>query len=100
MSLLGSLAYSLLLPQAVHVVLPRLSSLVPSLLPPAPSGTLQYRRNYRWAFSAVLILWLAYSFIQEGRGAEGYNVVEDWYALLGIPRNASEDTVKKAFRSL
>lgn len=100
MSLLGSLVYSLLLPQATHIVLPRLSGLVPSLLPPAPTGSPLYRRNYRWTFSAVLVLWLAYSFVQEGRGADGRDIVEDWYSLLGVSRDASEEHIKKAFRTM
>lgn len=100
MSLVSSLVYSLLLPQATHLILPRLSSAVPSLLPPAPNGSPLYRRNYRWTFSAVLVIWLAYSFVNEGRGSEGQQLVEDWYALLSVRRDASEESVKRAFRLL
>lgn len=37
---------------------------------------------------------------RRGRGAHTRDLPQDYYAILGVPRNADEDTIKKAYRKL
>lgn len=94
MSLLTPLLWSLIPSQITHVILPYLTQYLPGIFPPAPPGSPLAARNYRWAFTLVVVSYLAYSFAQ-GSGADG-----DWYNLLGVSRDADDGEIKKAFRTL
>jgi hypothetical protein len=96
MSALAPLLWALLPSQLTHLALPYLTSSLPSLFPPAPRGSPLYARNFRWAFSGIVVGYLALSFVREG----GDSAVEDWYALLGVSREADDETLRKAFRGL
>ena len=95
MSLLTPLLFSFLPGQITHLLVPRISSALPQLLPPAPKGTPAYARNYRLVFTLVILLYVAYTFRAEDSGSE-----EEWYSLLGLRRDADDDAIRRAFRSL
>ncbi|RSH90380.1 hypothetical protein EHS25_000985 [Saitozyma podzolica] len=96
MSAFAPLLWALLPSQLTHLALPYLTSSLPSLFPPAARGSPLYARNFRWAFSGIVVGYLALSFVREG----GDGAVEDWYALLGVNREADDETLRKAFRGL
>ncbi|WVF70456.1 hypothetical protein IAT40_005246 [Kwoniella sp. CBS 6097] len=96
MSLFTPLLWSFLPPQITHIILPYLSSSLPSIFPPAAKGTLRYHQNYKLAFTGVICLYLAYTFVKD----DGAGPRENWYALLGVPRDVDDDGLKRAYRSL
>ncbi|ODO07262.1 hypothetical protein L198_00841 [Cryptococcus wingfieldii CBS 7118] len=90
--LISSLLASFLPSQITTILLPHLSSNLPTIFPPAPKGSPTYARNYRVAFTGVICVWQAYTLAKGGLGGEG------WYGLLGVTKSADEDELKKAFR--
>ncbi|ODN84457.1 hypothetical protein L202_00404 [Cryptococcus amylolentus CBS 6039] len=90
--LISSLLASFLPSQITTILLPHLSSNLPTIFPPAPKGSPTYARNYRVAFTGVICVWQAYTLAKGGLGGEG------WYGLLGVTKSADEDDLKKAFR--
>ncbi|WVQ97459.1 hypothetical protein IAU59_004572 [Kwoniella sp. CBS 9459] len=96
MSLFTPLLWSFLPSQITHIALPYLSSSLPSIFPPAPKGTARYQKNYKLAFTGVICLYLAYTFVKDDGAGPG----ENWYALLGVPRDVDDDGLKRAYRSL
>jgi hypothetical protein len=95
MSLLAPLLWAFLPSQLTHLALPHLTRLYPSIFPPAPRGSPAYAERFKWSFSGIVVLYLAWSFLREG-GDGG----EDWYALLGVNKEVDEDGLKRAFRTL
>lgn len=93
MSLLSPLLWSFVPSQLAAVLIPYASQVLPSLFPPAPKGTPVYARNYRWIYSSLIVGYLAWTWCS---GDDSDN----WYALLGVPRWADDDALKKAFRNL
>lgn len=96
MSFLSPLLWSFLPARLTHFILPTLSQILPAVFPPAQRGSPTYTRNYRYAYTLVVTLYLSYSFVSDGASIAG----EDWYALLGVGRLAEDDTLRKAFRTL
>ncbi|KIR74821.1 chaperone DNAJ [Cryptococcus deuterogattii CA1014] len=93
--ILTSFLASFLPSQITTAILPYLSANLPSIFPPAPRGSPRYLYNYRLAFTGVICIWQAYSFLKDGLGNE-----DDWYRLLSVQGNADEDAIKSAFRTL
>jgi hypothetical protein len=92
-SLVTPLLWSFVPSQLANVLLPYASQIVPSLFPPAPKGSPIYARNYRWVYTTLIVGYLAYTWTSGDNG-------DDWYAMLGVPRWADDDDLKKSFRTL
>ncbi|KAJ7610884.1 DnaJ-domain-containing protein [Roridomyces roridus] len=56
-------------------------------------GTLEYQRNYRYAFAAVVFSYLIYTLIQSSN-----NMLPNYYEILGAVPTADENALKLAFR--
>ncbi|KAK4687998.1 hypothetical protein P7C73_g2105, partial [Tremellales sp. Uapishka_1] len=93
-ALLTPLLLTVVPSQLTHFLLPHLSATLPQLLPPSPKGSPTYQRNFKLVFTAVISLWLAYSFVSNG------NDELSWYDVLGVARDADDDGLRKAFRTL
>ncbi|ORY32270.1 DnaJ domain-containing protein [Naematelia encephala] len=99
-ALLTPVLWCFLPSQITHFILPHLSSNFPAIFPPAPRNSPSYARNYRLAFTGVVVLWLSWTFMREGSSRGEQVLVEDWYALLGVARDVDDDGLKRAFRTL
>jgi hypothetical protein len=93
--MLPALLWYFLPSQITHALLPHLSTHLPALFPPASRNTPAYARNYRHAYTALVIGYLAYTAWQaEKRWGD------DYYAVLGVSRGEGDDGLRRAFRSL
>lgn len=95
MSYLSPLLWAFLPPQLTQILLPYVSSTLPFLFPPSSPGTPGYRRNYRLLFTALVTLWLGYTFITQSEERS-----RSYYDVLGVSYGAGEAELKKAFRGL
>lgn len=95
MSYLSPILWAFLPPQLTQFLLPFASQLLPQILPPAAPGTSLYRRNYRLVFTALVTLWLGYTFVTQTEHRE-----RTYYDTLGVGYGAGEAELKKAFRAL
>lgn len=98
MSLLSPLLWSFLPSRITHFILPYLTQSLPAIFPAAQQGSPEYARNYRYAYTLVVTLYLGYSFLSES-GASN-DTGDDWYRLLEVGRLAEDGELKKAFRKL
>ena len=81
--------------QITHALLPHLSTYLPALFPPAFKGASTYARNYRHAYTALVLGYLAYSaWTSPDRWGE------DYYAVLGVSRGEGDEGLRRAFRTL
>jgi hypothetical protein len=83
--------------QISQLLIPFLSSALPGFFPSAPKGSPGYQRNYKWAYTIVVVSYLVYTFASSTIGAQG---LEDWYAVLGVSVDVDDEGLKKAFRAL
>ncbi|WVQ85567.1 hypothetical protein IAT38_007733 [Cryptococcus sp. DSM 104549] len=94
LSILTSLALSFLPSRITHLLVPYLSIFFPFIFPPASPGSPAAIRNYRIAFTGVVLTWQAYSFFSKGDSDIS------WYSLLGVSKFDNDYELKKAFRKL
>ena len=94
MSLLAPFLWSLIPSQLTHILIPHLTTSLPSIFPPSPRGTPVYTYNYNILFTFLVIAYLAYSFASDSGD------VDNWYSLLGVDTSADDDSLRKAFRTL
>jgi len=93
MSMLSPLLWSFVPSQLASVLVPYATQIFPPLFPPAAKGTPLYARNYRWVYTSLIIGYLAWTWSSGDNG-------DDWYSMMGVPRWADDDTLKRAFRTL
>ena len=96
MSLFSPLLWAFLPGQLSDLLVPFLSSALPGIFPRASKGTAAYQRNYRWAYSLLVVGYLAWTFGTSGNEGQGHS----WYAILGVPVDVDDDGLKRAFRKL
>lgn len=95
MSILAPFLWSLLPAQLTHVILPYLSTSLPSIFPPSPRGSPTYAHNHRIASTLLVIGYVGYSFLSDGHDDLG-----DWYELLRVETGTDDDSLRRAFRTL
>lgn len=93
MSLASPFLWYLIPSQLTGILIPYASQVLPGIFPPAQKGSPVYARNYRWIYTALIVGYLAWTWTSVDSG-------DDWYALLGVPRWAEDEDLKKAFRTL
>ncbi|ORX35945.1 DnaJ domain-containing protein [Kockovaella imperatae] len=76
--------------------LPILSTYLPGVFPPSSPGSPAYARNYRVTFTLFVCGYLVWSFFNSG----GVKPDQNWYTLLAVSRDAEDERLKTAFRTL
>lgn len=93
MSLLPAFLWSFVPSQLASILVPYASQVLPAIFPPGPKGSATYTRNYRWVYTTLIVGYIAWTWTSGDSS-------DDWYALLGVPRWAGDEDLKKGFRTL